>query len=162
MATEAFSDFVVGHGELWCAQLVAATCRKLGGACLSSIRCPVNICLQADNACGCGEPDLTTLTTLLSDGLGITYLVIVQGSHQEFVERRAAGDAVFMDTREVIVVTPTLDEAVDVQYDLSNEKLDAWAEKNGIPQIIIATGFIAKNPQACQLPILPYKLVTCA
>jgi hypothetical protein len=30
MVTEAFSDFVVGHGELWCAQLFNATLRNLG------------------------------------------------------------------------------------------------------------------------------------
>ncbi len=30
MVTEAFSDFVVGHGELWCAQLFSATLRKMG------------------------------------------------------------------------------------------------------------------------------------
>jgi len=31
METEQFTDFVVGHGELWCAQLVAAACASLGG-----------------------------------------------------------------------------------------------------------------------------------
>ena len=30
MATEQFTDFVVGHGELWCAQLFAASCRQQG------------------------------------------------------------------------------------------------------------------------------------
>ena len=30
MVTEAFSNFVVGHGELWCAQLFDATLRKMG------------------------------------------------------------------------------------------------------------------------------------
>ena len=30
MVTEAFSDFVVGHGELWCAQLFNATLLKMG------------------------------------------------------------------------------------------------------------------------------------
>lgn len=30
LATEQFTDFVVGHGELWCAQLSAAACRKAG------------------------------------------------------------------------------------------------------------------------------------
>lgn len=30
MVTEAFSDFVVGHGELWCAQLFNATLCKMG------------------------------------------------------------------------------------------------------------------------------------
>lgn len=30
MSTESFEEFVVGHGELWCAQLTAAKCRQLG------------------------------------------------------------------------------------------------------------------------------------
>lgn len=30
MVTEAFSDFVVGHGELWCALLFNATLRSMG------------------------------------------------------------------------------------------------------------------------------------
>lgn len=33
MATDAFEEFVVGHGELWCAQLTAARCRQLGANC---------------------------------------------------------------------------------------------------------------------------------
>lgn len=33
MVTDAFSDYVVGHGELWCAQLFAATVRRLGADC---------------------------------------------------------------------------------------------------------------------------------
>ena len=33
MVTDAFSDYVVGHGELWCAQLFAATVRRLGAGC---------------------------------------------------------------------------------------------------------------------------------
>ena len=31
--TEAFSDFVVGHGELWCAQLLNATLQRKGVSC---------------------------------------------------------------------------------------------------------------------------------
>lgn len=33
-ATESFSDFVVGHGELWSAQILAATVRKRGLSCV--------------------------------------------------------------------------------------------------------------------------------
>ena len=33
MVTDAFSDFVVGHGELWCAQLFASTVRQRGVSC---------------------------------------------------------------------------------------------------------------------------------
>ncbi len=87
MATEAFTDFVVGHGELWSALLFSATVKALGYDCQ------------------------------------------------------------FMDTREVLVVTPTSDgNSVDIQYELSNDRLDAWVRKNGAPEIIVATGFIAKNP----------------
>ena len=32
IVTEAFSDFVVGHGELWCAQLLNATLQRMGVA----------------------------------------------------------------------------------------------------------------------------------
>lgn len=38
----------------------------------------------------------------------------------------------FMDTREVLVVTPTSDGAnVDLMEDLSNARLDAWFAKHG-------------------------------
>lgn len=86
MSTEAFEEFVVGHGELWCAQLTAAKCRQMGA------------------------------------------------------------NAAFMDARDVLVVTPTSDgNSVDVQYEMSNQKLDAWTALHGVPSIIICTGFIAKN-----------------
>lgn len=86
MSTEAFEEFVVGHGELWCAQLLAAKCAQLGAS------------------------------------------------------------SAFMDTRDVLVVTPTTDgNSVDVQYEVSNAKLDAWAAAHGAPAIVVATGFIAKN-----------------
>lgn len=89
MATDAFADFVVGHGELWSAQLFAACCQQMGS--------------------------------------------------------RAA----FMDTREVLVVSPTSDGAsVDLHEDVSNTRLDKWFQaQSGCPDIVVATGFIAKNPQ---------------
>lgn len=76
MVTDAFSDFVVGHGELWCAQLLTATLKKMG---ISSA---------------------------------------------------------FMDTREVLVVTPTSDgNSVDVDYEESNARLDRWGQKHGSPSV---------------------------
>lgn len=33
MVTDAFSDFVVGHGELWCANLFASTIQQQGIPC---------------------------------------------------------------------------------------------------------------------------------
>lgn len=88
LATEAFADFVAGHGELWSAQLVAASCRQQG----------------------C--------------------------------------NAAFLDARDVLVVSPTPDgTSVDVDYVQSNKNLDDWFAKNGQnPSLVIATGFIAKNP----------------
>ena len=76
MVTDAFSDFVVGHGEIWCAQLFSATMRNAG----------IN--------------------------------------------------AKFMDTREILVVTPTSDgNSVDVEYRVSNANLDRWAQRNGCPPV---------------------------
>jgi aspartokinase/homoserine dehydrogenase 1 len=89
MATDAFVDFVVGHGELWSAQLLAATCKQMGA------------------------------------------------------------DVAFMDTRDVLVVTPTSDgTSVDLDEEASNKKLDAWFKQHGNHKLVIATGFIAKN-QKC-------------
>ncbi len=46
------------------------------------------------------------------------------------------------------MVTPTSDGiSVDVQYERSDAQLDKWGEKHGVPDVIVATGFIAKNPQ---------------
>eukprot|EP00892_Ulva_mutabilis_P007158 jgi/Ulvmu1/4814/UM020_0099.1 len=88
LATEAFSDFVVGHGELWCARLFAASLRIKG--------------------------------------------------HK----------AVMLDARDVLVVDPTPDgQSVDVDYEASEAGLDRWASVNGDPDIIIATGFIARDMQ---------------
>ena len=76
MSTDSFSDFVVGHGELWCAQLLSHALQQAGL------------------------------------------------------------DAAFMDTREVLVVSPASDgTTVDVEYAESNAKLDAWAHTNGSPQV---------------------------
>ncbi len=100
MASEAFTDFVVGHGELWSALLFSATVKALGYDCQ------------------------------------------------------------FMDTREVLVVTPTSDgNSVDIQYELSNDRLDAWVRKNGAPEVIVATGFIAKNPLGQVTPAVHCHLV---
>jgi aspartokinase/homoserine dehydrogenase 1 len=86
MATDAFVDFVVGHGELWSAQLLAATCKQMGA------------------------------------------------------------DVAFMDTRDVLVVTPTSDgTSVDLDEEASNKKLDEWFKQHGNHKLVVATGFIAKN-----------------
>jgi len=85
MAVAAFEDFVVGHGEVWSARMLAARMRQMGA------------------------------------------------------------DAAFLDAREVLVVeaSPTGD-GVDLVAGPSNANLDAWAQANGVPQIVVATGFIAR------------------
>lgn len=50
------------------------------------------------------------------------------------VEQRGVSCA-FMDTREVLVVTSPDGKAVDVEYAESDAKLDAWAQKHGVPQV---------------------------
>lgn len=86
IATDAFVDFVVGHGELWSAQLLTAALK------------------------------------------------------------RAGADVAFMDTRDVLVVSPTSDgTSVDLREEESNTKLDEWFKAHGNHNIVVATGFIAKN-----------------
>ncbi|PNW69854.1 hypothetical protein CHLRE_18g749447v5 [Chlamydomonas reinhardtii] len=86
MSTDAFSDFVVGHGELWSGRLFALCCKQLGA------------------------------------------------------------DVEFMDTRDVLVVTPTSDGAsVDLDEAVSNGRMDAWFKAKGNKKLIVATGFIARS-----------------
>ena len=50
--------------------------------------------------------------------------------------RRLGADAVFMDTRETLVVAPTSDgTAVDIDYEASNRRLDAWSRRTGTHQV---------------------------
>jgi aspartokinase len=86
LTTDAFSDFVVGHGELWCARLFAASMRLKGH------------------------------------------------------------NAKMLDARDVLVVEPTSDgQSVDVDYEASERNLDKWAEEHGDVDVIIGTGFIARD-----------------
>ena len=87
MRTEAYEEYIVGHGEIWCAKLLTAKCKQLG----------------------------------LNAG--------------------------YLDARDVLVVSPTADGlSVDVHYESSDKNLDAWTAHHGTPDIVIATGFIAKTP----------------
>lgn len=53
-----------------------------------------------------------------------------------------------MDTRDVLVVSPTSDgTSVDLAEEASNARLDAWFDERGRHKIVIATGFIAKNKE---------------
>ena len=61
------------------------------------------------------------------------------------------------NTQYAQVVTPTSDgNSVDVQYERSNANLDTWSDEHGSPAIVVATGFIAKNPlvrpETCAAP----------
>lgn len=86
IATDAFIDFVVGHGELWSAQLLTAALKQQGA------------------------------------------------------------DVAFMDTRDVLVVTPTSDgTSVDLKEEESDKRLEEWFKTHGNHKIVVATGFIAKN-----------------
>ena len=87
-STQAFGDFVVGHGELWTARLCAA-----------HIRCK-------------------------------------------------GGKAVWIDARDVLVVTDSEDGGVDVNYNLSNAKLDKWYDEHMQEgAVVMVTGFIARTPE---------------
>ena len=87
-STDAFGDFVVGHGELWTARLCAATIRCKGGK------------------------------------------------------------AVWIDARDILVVTPSEDGGVDVNYNLSNANLDTWYEEHMQEgAVVMVTGFIARTPE---------------
>ena len=87
-STDAFGDFVVGHGELWTARLCAATIRCKGGK------------------------------------------------------------AIWIDARDILVVTPSEDGGVDVNYNLSNANLDKWYDENMQEgAVVMVTGFIARTPE---------------
>lgn len=85
-ATESFSAFVVGHGELWSAQILSSVLRK-GGI-----------------------------------------------------------DCNWMDTRDVLIVTPAGSNQVDPDYEESEKRLDKWLFENP-SKVVVATGFIASTPQ---------------
>jgi aspartokinase/homoserine dehydrogenase 1 len=87
-STDAFGDFVVGHGELWTARLCAATIRCKGGK------------------------------------------------------------AVWIDARDILVVTDSEDGGVDVDYSLSNANLDKWYDEHMQEgAVVMVTGFIARTPE---------------
>ncbi|PWZ36532.1 hypothetical protein Zm00014a_004513 [Zea mays] len=83
-ATESFSDFVVGHGELWSAQMLSYAIKKSGAPCS------------------------------------------------------------WMDTREVLVVTPSGCNQVDPDYLECEKRLQKWFSRQPA-EIIVATGFIAST-----------------
>lgn len=61
--------------------------------------------------------------------------------------RQLGADAAFLDARDVLTVRDTADGAsVDVEYDASDARLDAWAAAHGAPPLLLATGFVARNP----------------
>ncbi|CAI5498311.1 unnamed protein product [Closterium sp. Naga37s-1] len=85
--THAFSDFVVGHGELWSARLLSATIRKQSG-----------------------------------------------------------GPCAFLDARDVLVVEAA-GQHVNPLYSISSANLARWFADAGQPALLVATGFIARDPE---------------
>lgn len=55
-------------------------------------------------------------------------------------------DCKWMDTREVLIVTPTSADQVDPDYLESERRLNKWYSRNP-SKVIIATGFIASTHQ---------------
>ncbi|CAI7930688.1 unnamed protein product [Closterium sp. NIES-54] len=85
--TPAFSDFVVGHGELWSARLLSATIRKQSG-----------------------------------------------------------GPCAYLDARDVLVVEAA-GQHVNPLYSISSANLARWFADAGQPALLVATGFIARDPE---------------
>ena len=84
MSSDAFSDYVVGHGELWSAKLLTLCCKQLGA------------------------------------------------------------DVAFMDTRDVMVVTPTADgTSVDLNEDTSNDKV--WGQRTA--GVTCNMNYVGREPE---------------
>ncbi|KAK9066670.1 hypothetical protein SSX86_013993 [Deinandra increscens subsp. villosa] len=62
------------------------------------------------------------------------------------VLRKGGIDCTWMDTRDVLIVTPAGSNQVDPDYEESEQRLDSWLLKNP-SKVVIATGFIASTPQ---------------
>ncbi|XP_076887579.1 bifunctional aspartokinase/homoserine dehydrogenase, chloroplastic-like [Bidens hawaiensis] len=62
------------------------------------------------------------------------------------VLRKGGIDCTWMDTREVLIVTPAGSNQVDPDYEESEHRLDNWLLKNP-SKVVVATGFIASTPQ---------------
>ena len=69
-------------------------------------------------------------------------------------ERPSAGCERMLVLRQVLVVTPTADgNSVDVDYEVSDARLDVWAQRHGVPPV--HTPF----PRACTLADCPTALL---
>ncbi|XP_076919618.1 bifunctional aspartokinase/homoserine dehydrogenase, chloroplastic-like [Bidens hawaiensis] len=62
------------------------------------------------------------------------------------VLRKGGVDCTWMDTREVLIVTPAGSNQVDPDFEESEHRLDNWFLKNP-SKVVVATGFIASTPQ---------------
>ncbi|KAJ0834911.1 putative homoserine dehydrogenase, Aspartate kinase [Helianthus annuus] len=62
------------------------------------------------------------------------------------VLRKGGVDCTWMDTRDVLIVTPAGSNQVDPDYEESEQRLDNWLSKNP-SKVVVATGFIASTPQ---------------
>ncbi|KAJ0818666.1 putative homoserine dehydrogenase, Aspartate kinase [Helianthus annuus] len=62
------------------------------------------------------------------------------------VLRKGGIDCTWMDTRDVLIVTPAGSNQVDPDYEESEQRLDNWLSQNP-SKVVVATGFIASTPQ---------------
>ena len=77
--------------------------------------------------------------------LGVVWEVVVIYSRRHPFELQKGLPCVWMDARDVLVVTPTSKQHVDPDYEASEVKLYKWYQR--FPSdTIIATGFIASTP----------------
>ncbi|KAI7743938.1 LOW QUALITY PROTEIN: hypothetical protein M8C21_028463, partial [Ambrosia artemisiifolia] len=62
------------------------------------------------------------------------------------VLRKGGVDCTWMDTRDVLIVTPAGSNQVDPDYEESEQRLNNWLSNNP-SKVVVATGFIASTPQ---------------
>ncbi|WP_028917335.1 bifunctional aspartate kinase/homoserine dehydrogenase I [Pseudoxanthomonas sp. J35] len=74
-------------------------------------------------------------------GLGEVYSARLLGEHL----RALGADCAVLDAREVLVVSHG-DLGVDVDWEMSGQKLAAWRAANPQPRVVV-TGFVARDPQ---------------
>lgn len=113
----------MGHGELWSAQMLAAVVRKVATPSVTSF--------------------VSCVLSMFSHIRFIQYLLLCDIF---FPILQNGVDCNWMDTRKVLIVTPTSSNQVDPDYVESGKRLEKWYSENP-SKTIIATGFIASTSQ---------------
>lgn len=89
---------------------------------------------------------MTRMLVISGQMLGVVWEVVVIYSRRHPFELQKGLPCVWMDARDVLVVTPTSKQHVDPDYEASEVKLYKWYQR--FPSdTIIATGFIASTPE---------------